>query len=238
MRCWSKVGRAQSEGFRCAYPALLLNFAVLHDKPWLSPLGLAAAYEEVAASLRGKGHSQATGLSCFEKVHQLRLAWQTGNYDVIDADSGSDAAAQNEKCRQLLAQLQAEQPAAGVLSVAEVRPHEQIIPTYSYFILLSCFLFLQDDEPASPTSSASSSSSEESVPLTGIAARLRSIARVEAPVNKRSQPRPAAPNKPAPAVAPPKPAPVAPPPAPKLPAPVRNAIFSHSALPGGFHCVC
>lgn len=140
LRCWSKVGRARNRWFPYAWTALLCNFAVLHDKPWLSPLGLAAAYEEVAASLRGKGHAQATGLNCFEKVHQLRLAWQTGNYNPIDAESSSDAAAQNDKCRQLLAQLQAEQPAAGILSVAEVRPRDRTICSSLYFIYMTASL--------------------------------------------------------------------------------------------------
>ena len=78
---------------------------MLLEKPWLSPLGAAAAYEDVAASLRTKGHAFATGFNCFEKVQQLHFTLQDLS---IERDVPSDADALPEACQTLLAQVHAE----------------------------------------------------------------------------------------------------------------------------------
>lgn len=100
-----------SKPWRCACfhtDAHALYFAVISDKPWLSPLGTAAAYEDIATSMRTRGHAFATTRNCFEKARELRLSYGTTNGESIAGDATSGKSVNREKYQQLLAQLHTE----------------------------------------------------------------------------------------------------------------------------------
>ena len=83
-------------------------FTVISDKPWLSPLGTAAAYEDIATSMHARGHAFATTINCFEKARELRLSYKMTNDASIVGDVTSGKSVNHEKYQQLLAQLHTE----------------------------------------------------------------------------------------------------------------------------------
>ena len=82
--------------------------AVISDKPWQSPLGIAAAYEDIATSMQVKGHAFATACNCSEKAQQLRQSYKDGEIPLTEGGAATAKSAHHEKCWSFLTQLHTE----------------------------------------------------------------------------------------------------------------------------------